>query len=348
MTPSERLLSSVQANCHVSDARHARNLTLCTYLLEMRELYRWERGIAPSATLPRADVGAWIAERETLWEALGDADYAPVPVDGHDVDPFAVEAVNRMLVPQGLVYGAGVARFGKPQFFVATLEREEWRDGVRVLVAGHEFARDLSPAPAALREGTIYVRLEALEHWLWGKAEAWGLKRGEGALKAALDAHAYAVDPQAALARMTANAAEIAILHELGEIAAGRELGPGWEQLLAELTQRRAELSVRAVRDHLADCLVTLPALLQRNSAASLHLWFANLDGLRRELCPGLVAAYARWCAGDGGAALRAAVDAGTDHWRKVCADVLALHATQGVDAEPALEALSVAPASRV
>jgi hypothetical protein len=347
MTTLERLVAGVQANCHVSDARHARNLTLCTYLLEMRELYRWERGIAPSATLPRADVGAWIAERETLWESLGDADYAPVPVDGHDIDPFAVEAVNRVLVPQRLVYGAGVARFGKPQFFVAALEREEWRDGVRVLVAGHELARDLSPAPAALREDTIYVRLEALEHWLWGKAEAWSLKRGEGSFKAALDAHAYTVDPQAALARMTANAAELAILHELGEHAAGRELGPEWEALLGGLARRRAELFMRAVRDHLADCLVTLPALLQRDSVASLHLWFANLEGLRRELCPRLVVAHAGWCAGDGGAALRVAIDAGIGHWRKVCADVLALHATQGVDAEPALEALSVAPASR-
>jgi hypothetical protein len=347
MNPVDLLVSRVQSNCHVSDARHARNLTLCTYLLEMREFYRWERGIAPFASLSRADVGTWIADREALWESLDDADYAPVPVAGREVDPFAVEAVNRVLVPQRLVYGAGVARFGKPQFFVATLEREEWRDGTRVLVAGRELARDLSPAPAALRDGTIYVRLEALEHWLWGKAEAWGLKRGEGAFKAALDAHAYAVDPQAALARMTANAAEIAILHELGEHAAGRELGPGWERLLAALTQRRTELFVRAVRDHLADCLVTLPALLQRDSAASLHLWFANLEGVRRELSPRLVGAYATWCAGGGGAALRTAVVAGTEHWRHVCAEVLALHATPGVDTESALEALSVAPASR-
>jgi len=53
----ERLRRAVQANCDVSDARHARNMTLCTYLLEMRELFRWERGAALTAPLPRADVG---------------------------------------------------------------------------------------------------------------------------------------------------------------------------------------------------------------------------------------------------------------------------------------------------
>jgi len=348
MTPDDRLLARVRSNCHLSDARHGRNLTLCTYLLEMRELYRWERGVAPSVPLPRADVGNWIAGREALWESLDAADYAPVPVGTVEIDPFAVEAVNRALVPQGLVYGAGIGRFGKPQFFVAALEREEWHEGVRVLVAGREYARDLSPAPAALREDTIYLRLEALERWLWGKAEAWALKRGEGPLKAALDAHDFAGDPMAALARMTRTAAETLILHELGEHAAGRELGPRWEEILAGLTRRPAELFVRAVRDHLADSRVTLPALQRRDASSALHFWFASLDGVRRELWPGLVDAYAAWCAGDGGRALRAATEAGATHWRRVCAEVLALHAAHGNAAEPAIEAFAAAPSSRL
>ena len=42
----DRLVEAVQANCNITDARHARNMTMCTYLLEMRELYRWEIGRA--------------------------------------------------------------------------------------------------------------------------------------------------------------------------------------------------------------------------------------------------------------------------------------------------------------
>ncbi len=83
------------------------------------------------------------------------------------VDPFDVETANRELVPSGVVYGAGIGRFGKPQFFLGALEREEWRDGVRILVSRCEYARDLSPAPAAVRGSTIYVRLESLQRLLW-------------------------------------------------------------------------------------------------------------------------------------------------------------------------------------
>lgn len=41
-----QLVQSVQRNCHVADARHAREMTLCNYLLEMREFYRWEHDAA--------------------------------------------------------------------------------------------------------------------------------------------------------------------------------------------------------------------------------------------------------------------------------------------------------------
>ena len=111
--------------------------------------------------------------------------------------------------------------------------------------------------------------------------------------------------------------------------------------MLGGLTRRRAELFVRAVRDHLADCLVTLPTLLERDAAASLHFWFANLHGMRQALFPRIAIAYARWRDGDGGDALRAADGEGAAHWRRVAKQVLALHETAG--AEHAIEALASA-----
>ena len=36
------LVAAVQTNCDIADARHARDVSLCTYLLGMREFYRWE------------------------------------------------------------------------------------------------------------------------------------------------------------------------------------------------------------------------------------------------------------------------------------------------------------------
>ncbi len=340
-----RLVAAVRTNCHVSDARHARDMTLCTYLLEMRELYRWEQGIAFGAPMPQAAVGAWMTEREALWSSLDGADLVPLPLPVGSVDPFDVDAANRALAGRGLVYGAGIGRFGKPQFFLGELQRVERRDGVRILVAGSEHARDLSASPAALRGGTIYVRMQALRRQLWEKAEAWTGKRADGALKAALDRHGFADAPGAAIESMATAEAETLILHELGEHQAGRLLGPAWETMLGGLANRRAELLARAARDHLADCLVTLPALLERGADASLHFWFASLDGPRRQLVPALPAAYAAWREGDGGRALRAAARSGVAHWARVCGEILALHESRGPDAGVAIEALALAAA---
>ena len=48
------LVQAVQTNCDIADARHARDVSLCTYLLGMREFYRWECGAAPDATASAA------------------------------------------------------------------------------------------------------------------------------------------------------------------------------------------------------------------------------------------------------------------------------------------------------
>jgi hypothetical protein len=91
---------------------------------------------------------------------------------------------------------------------------------------------------------------------------------------------------------MTAGEIETLVLHEEGEFAAGRMLGDRWALKLDGFSGKRAELLARAARDNLADCLVTLPELLRRGALESLHFWFANFDGLRREMFPRLVAAY--------------------------------------------------------
>ncbi len=344
----DRLVETVQANCHITDARHAREMTLCTYLLEMREFYRWERGAAQTAQLARTDVAEWLSGREALWSAVEDAEYRPLSLDGNDVEPFDVDTMNRVLVPCNLVYGAGIGRFGKPQFFVGVLAREEWRDGIRILVARREHARDVAPAAAAFRDGTIYLRLESLRRVLWEKAEAWGIRRPDGPMMAALAAYDFARDAEAALEQMATAESEALILHEMGECRAGCLLGAQWEAMLCSFSERRAELLARAARDHLADCLVTLPALLERDAAPSLHFWFANLEGMRRLLFPRMISAYAAWRGGDHGCAIRDAAEAGVAHWQRLCMQVLALHAGDAAAAQAVIAALASDAGSRL
>ena len=320
----DRLVAAVQRNCDIADARHAADLSLCTYLLEMREFYRWECDMAFTEQPSRAEVGAWLARREALWESLEDAAFEALPVEEELLEPFAMDAINAVLVPHGLLYSAGLGRRSRSQFHLGEFKREERRGAVRILVGGCEYARDLGSAPATLREATIVVRQESFRRWLWERFETWGIRKPEGPMEAALSAYGFESDALAALERMTQGETETLILHELGEFAAGCELGPQWEALYASFGGGRTELALRAVRDNLADCLVTLPALLERASVPSIHFWFAAFEGLRSELFPALRHAYRPWRDGDPGP-LREAVARGSEHWGRVARELLAI-----------------------
>ena len=345
------LAAAVQTNCHIADARHAADLTLCIYLLQMREFHRWERGLPFGAPLARDAVGAWIAEREALWSALEEAALVPLPCGPTAglLDPFDVAAINACLRPLGLLYGAGLVGAGRPVFFLAELHGIDRREGLEVLTAGRELARGLAAPPAVLdRAGgaqTIVLRRESLARGCWEKYEAFSLRRPEGsAFHAAVRAYGLDQDFEAALPRWLDEQGEVMVLHELGEVQAGRWLDPAWADLRQALPTRRADLYVRAVRDHLADLGVTLPALLDRAAEASMHVWFANYDGVREGLYPRLPQAYAQWRAGDGGAALRRAIACGHAHFTRLAQQVLACHERGGEATGAAIEGLLTSP----
>jgi hypothetical protein len=339
------IAAAVQRNCDLADARHARDSSLCTYLLAMREYFRWSQALALGTMPARAALSDWIAARESLWESLRDAGdgYAPLPLDA-GVDAFDTEGANRCLRAHGLVYGAGVGLYGAPQFFLARRHSEQMRDRAQVLIADQELARGIAAAPAAARGATIFVRRDALRRWLWTRIETVRRTSVDHALIAALRCHGDPDDPGPAVAAMVESETETLILHELGELRAGRRLA-GWEQMLAEVEDRRTEVLLRALRDLCADCLVTLPALLAREARGSLLLWFANFDGLRRTLAPELAGALdAATMRIDHTALERAAAD-GSRRWLDSAHELLACWRAGGREALVAQAARLVAPA---
>ena len=349
----QALVEAVQANCDIADARHAGELTLCTYLLQLREFFRWQQGRPLGAALARAEVGNWIASREALWDRLQADTYRPLPIDerGPPVDPFDTVAINARLHDTGLLYGAGLADGARPVFFLAELHGRAQRDGLPVAVAGRELARGLLAPPAALADeygaAQIVLRRESLARWGWERFEAFTLRpAADSAFAAAVRAYGLDGDLHAALPRFGDDQAEAALLHELGEYRVGQRLGPAWAALRQALPTRRGELLARALRDLLADVEVTLPTLLERGAEPSLHVWFAAFDGLREQLHPALREAYAAWRRGDGGAALRAACTAGRGHFERLAQRALECHAAGGADAGPAVEALLGADAA--
>lgn len=189
---------------------------------------------------------------------------------------------------------------------------------MRIIEIGREIARDILAAPAALAGDTIVLRHDAFERWLWSSAEAWGRSHEAGAMRATLQAYGYEADRAGALARLAREQRETLLLHELGEHAAGLALGPGWDAYFGRLEDRRGEIVARAVRDLLADCLVTLPAIVRSRSTPTAHFWFATFGGLRRELFPQLQSAYEALRERADWAPLEAAVGAGHDHWSRI------------------------------
>jgi hypothetical protein len=286
------LVAAVQRNCHISDAKHAADYTLCVFLLKMREFYRWEHDLPFAHTLPKEDVSDWLQQRERLWEDLESSPFESLPLAGAARDPFEADAINLDLIPRGYVYSAGYGSFHKPCFFLGALARVEKHPDCTVLVSTCEYARELAAPPAMLQGRTIYVRLESVRRFLWEKIEEANWHNNRDAIDRALAAYGFAADAEAALARMTEAESRTMILHERGELRAGEHLGPRWEEMLGALSRPHVEIMARAVRDILADCLVTLPALTGQENWASIHFYFANFGGMRRHLYPELVAAY--------------------------------------------------------
>lgn len=323
------LVATVQYNCDVSDARHARDGALCTYLLGMRELYRWSAGAPPGVALDRTAVGAWIAAREAAWDGLHDsaAAYRALPV-GAGIDAFDESQADAALCACGLVYGGGVGRFGAPVFFLAQRLRETELDGITVLYTGTELARGIVAPPALSRGGRVVVRTDAMRRWLWTRAEAGPRRAPATALAALIETHGGSTAD--AIEQIVADQAETLALHEIGEVRAGNLLGPEWERMLVALDDRRTESVVRGVRDLLADCLVTLPALVDQRATASLRFWLANLEGLRRALAPRLAALAPT--AGDASAILDACGAEGERH-RQTAFELLACWRSGGAAA---------------
>jgi len=320
------LTDAVQRNCDISDARYAGDYGLCTFLLKMREYYRWENDLPFSRSLPKNELGEWLQSRENGWNEIEDDAFVPLPLAGGAREPLAADAINRELLPQGLVYGAGYGRFHKPVFFLGRLLQVESRDGYTLLRSSREYARELAAPPAMLLGRTIYLRQESVRRYVWEKIEEWQWRRQNRAMAHALAGLDFIGDTGAALDRIAENEMESMILHELGEAKAGELLGEAWSEMMIGVVRTRGEPVARAVRDLLADCLSTLPALIARANPSALHFYFATFDAPRRQLFPDAVAAYEHYARGADLERLRHAVEQGKERWLACARGLLGLN----------------------
>lgn len=333
MLDLQLLTQRIQHNCHISDAQYAGHYTMCIFLLKMREYYRWEKGIPLSHPLPRKEIGEWLVEREQFWDELDSLSFSPLSLNNQDYDPFDSDQINAHLNPQGYVYSGGLGIFHKPYFFLGKLEKKEVRGNITLLVSSEEYARDLVAPPAMLLGDTVYIRKESLRRIIWERVDEWLLKQQQDTPMArALACYDFESrhngDMESLLDQMTDNELESVLLHETGEAQARILLGPQWEELLTALPRSKAEFIARAVRDHLADCLTTLPSLLESENESSLHFYFANFNGMRKEIFPEAYKAYQHWVESGNLSALEEVCQKGQIYWQELANKMLEVYQT--------------------
>lgn len=321
----QQLINNVQLNCHISDARHAGNYTLCVYLLKMREFYRWEHNHSFSDKLSTEVIGEWLTQREDLWEEIENQDYCTLEIENEAHDPFDSQTINQHIYDNNLVYSGGYGVKDKPHFFLAELEQKNTLNDYTIYISGKEYARDLTSPPAMSHNKTIFIRRESFKRLIWERADEWRWNKPKNAMARAIRCYDFEHDLEAALSSMTDNELDAAVLHEIGEIQAGENLD-GWHQMMADIAFTQAEIMARAVRDHYADTLHTLPTLIQNNNQASIHFYFANLTNMRKHIFPSLMQAYLQWCDTRNITAIEQTVDKALQHWRDIAEQMLALH----------------------
>jgi hypothetical protein len=293
----DRLSREVLYNCDVSDARHAGIYSVCGLAMRLRDLYKWERGLAPWQEDEAAQVLDWIGVKENMWETLLEADFNSLSIDGGLLEPFDTQKINAALGPCHFFYGAGYAHSLKPTFFLAELEREEILAGHRVRFLGREYARDLLTLPAVSQDGEVVLRGHAARMFLWDQI-AYISNTGRRALDFALTACGLA-DTRTETVRENFDTVlkvqqQIYLRHEIGEIEEtvfDREV---WQRMLADYPHTAVELLIRTLKDLLADTSPqgALTWLLRNRDEAALGLYMAFGNGMTRLLTRELICAF--------------------------------------------------------
>jgi len=321
----EEIINTIQHNCHIADARHAGDYTLCVYLLKMREMYRWELGISFNEVIGVDDVGDWLTDREGVWNDIEAQEYQSLHINGQKCDPFDNDLINTLLDEKQLVYNAGLGIRCRPHFFIADLEERIQHDGFTVYISGKEYARDMAAPAAMAQENKIFIRRESLRRVIWEILDDARVTGLDNPLTRAMSFYDFEGDAEKAINQMAEAEIENVIQHEIGEIKAGVILGENWNKMLTQLASTQAEIMLRAIRDHLADSLTTLPFLIENNKKSSLRFYFGNMTAMRKHLAPKYLVAYEYWQTTGSLDKLVAMMKKSQNHWQTIALEAMEL-----------------------
>jgi hypothetical protein len=303
---TDRLTADIRRNCDISDARDHGIYSMCTMVLKLRGLYKWEKGLQPWEEPESADLLDWIEEKENFWATIAGEDYRPLAVNGKELDPLAVEEINAGL-NGSLHYGAGFGRSMKTVFFLAEKLAERSVEGCPVTILGSEQAREMASPFAMVQDGRIIVRREALRFFLWDQVQE-VRSSCRNSLRQALQHYDLLRDGvldqqrfRESLDTIVDQEMDLFIHHEVGEILQSDLPSATLRQIIDHFPGSVLEFVGRAVKDILADTHPQglLAWVIRERRPSSLGFYLSFFDGLREKLFPELPEAW-RLFSGDG------------------------------------------------
>ncbi|KPK00542.1 MAG: hypothetical protein AMJ60_00735 [Desulfobacterales bacterium SG8_35] len=303
------LLEIIKHNCDISDARDNGIYSICTLVLKLRNLYKWEHGLEPWQEPDSPVLLDWIAAKEEYWESIHAEPFSDIPINGEGIDPFLLAPINRHLSIDKQVYGAGYGRSMKAVFFMAEILEDRIVEGCPTLILGREKARELSSPFAMLQDGTIYIRKDPMRFFFWDQIQELN-PSCRIAMQQALGAYGLmkkgcTLDREKMIAvfdDIVEKELDIFIYHEVGESQENLLDSKVLKGIIGAYPASVLELLARSVKDILADThpkgLLSHIVAMEKKSSLGFYLSF--LDGMRKLLCPELnEASKGFWDTGD-------------------------------------------------
>ncbi len=298
--PESSLVTNIQHNCHISDAKDHGIYSMCTMVLKLRNLYKWEHTLEPWEEPETADLLDWIEAKETFWETISEESFKPLYINGQVLSSSDATAINTTLVKEGRIYGAGYGRSMKAVFYLADILEQKVVEGCPVIISGKELAKEMASPFAMSQEKVIYIRKEPLRFFLWDYIQE--LRSScRISLRHALDYYGLLEDKKLNQERFKERLDHIVnkemnlfVYHEVGEILETTFDSQTLQMLIAHYPGSVIEFVARALKDILADTHPkgVLSYIFREKRESSLSLYIGLLDGLRKKLFPEFFSAF--------------------------------------------------------
>ncbi len=293
-------IHEIQHNCDISDARDHGIYTMCTMVLKLRNLYKWEKGLQPWEEPESADLLDWIEAKENYWARIADEPFSSLAVFGKTFVPLDLEAINAEFVGEKVLYGAGFGRSMKTVFFLAEIIERRRTEGCSIVIVDKEWAREMAAPFAMVQDGLIIIRKDALRFFFWDQimeVRSSCRKSMQHALQSygvlsngKLDRELF----KGALDTIVEQEMNLFIYHEIGEILQTTFDSEALRTIISHFPGTVLEFVGRAVKDILADTHPKglLAYIVREKRDSTLGFYLSLLDGLRERLFPEIAAAW--------------------------------------------------------